>query len=466
MTFRKLIGTLLMAVGVLSVPLEAKEFEQDGGRFLEELNERDFEALRDYLRVKREEDIAHGNKTPDVTFSGDIRFEYRNIHERELGKRLRGGKHGRKCVDGKRIGVPISNNDFDIEFNLRLDYITECTWAVARVQWDNSAGVDDSDLDCNANPFGYRGSGICDDVCLKMAYWGAHLYKSGTEKLDIELGRRNLYNVFDSRVQFLSRFDGVALRYSNSRDWFGSWYWYSAAFVVDERVNQFAWVSEVGLIDILHSGLDLKYSIIDWQKRGVNRCNARNPIGFKFLNSQVTAAYNFKPEVIRRKAKIFGAFVYNHEGQKGKYFPYKNKHQICRKSDDHFRKEGKVFIPNTVRVKTAKNQNKAWYAGALIGEVDKEGDWSFEVRYEWVQAFAIPDDDISGIGRGNCLDDQLAAAGARGNGNYKGWHFEGLYAITDNLTIDAQFEFSQALSKKIGGSHHYSKFELETIYAF
>lgn len=466
MTFRKLLGSLLIVIGAFSSSVQAAEFEQDGSRFLEELNERDFESLRDFLREKREEDIAAKHLAPEVTLSGDVRFEYRNLHESEVGTRLRGGNKGRKCIDGKRIGVPISNNDFDVEFRLRLDYITECTWAVAMIQYDDAAGVDSSDLDCNANPFGWHGSGICDDLCLKMAYWGAHLYKCGCEKLDIELGRRNLYNVFDSRVQFLSRFDGVALRYTNCRDWLGNWYWYSAAFVVDERVNQFAWVSEIGWINILKSGFDLKYSIIDWQKRGRNRCFARNPEGFKFLNSQISAAYNFNAEVIRRKAKIFGAFVYNHEGKHANYYPYKNKHQICRKPDDNFKKGAKIQIPNTVFTKVAKNQNKAWYVGALIGEVDKEGDWSFEVRYEWVQAFAIPDDDLSGIGRGNCLDNAVLASGARGNTNYKGFHFEGLYAITDNLTIDFQFEFTQALNKSIGGSHHFSKFEVETIYAF
>jgi len=469
MTFQKLIGSLLVAVCFLSVSLNAQEGRenrgQDNSRFLEELNERDFEALRDYLRVKREEAMAQG-KEPDLTFSGDIRFEYRHLRESEFGKRLRGGKHGRKCFDGKRIGLPISNNDFDIEFNLRLDYLGECTWAVARVQYDNSAGVDDDDLDCRFNPFGYHGSGVCDDLCLKMAYWGAHLYHDGPEKLDFELGRRNLYNVFDSRVQFLSRFDGAALRYTNARDWLGNWYWYGAGFVVDERVNHFAWVTEVGFLNILKSGFDLKYSLIDWRKRGKNRCEARDPEGFKFVNSQVTAYYHFNPEVLRRKAKVFGAFLYNHEGQKAKYYPYKNRHQVCRKASDSFVRDGKVHIPDTVRIKTAKDQNKAWYAGVVIGEVDKEGDWSVEIRYEWVQAFAIPDDDMSGIGRGNTLDDQVTASGARGNGNYKGWYFEGLYAITDNLTIDMKFEFSQALNKKIGGSHHFSHFEIETIYAF
>jgi hypothetical protein len=54
----------------------------------------------------------------------------------------------------------------------------------------------------------------------------------------------------------------------------------------------------------------------------------------------------------------------------------------------------------------------------------------------------------------------------RGNTNYEGWKVEGLYAITDNLTLDTIYEKSRAYDSDIGGRHKYSKFELEAIYAF
>lgn len=466
MTLRKILLPLMLAISLASATASAQQHqEQDHNRFLDELNERDWEVLRDFLKTKREETIA--KKAAQITLSGDVRFEYRNLHEHCAGHQLRGGKDGRKCVDGKRKGLPISKNDFDIEFNLRLDYKGECTWAVAHVQYDNSAGVDDGDLPCKPDPWGYHGSGICDDLCLKKAYWGMHLYKEGSTSIDIELGRRNLYNVFDSRVQFLSRFDGVTLKYDTAREGWGGFYWYGAAFVVDERVNHFAWITELGLLNILDSGFDLKYSLIDWNKRGRNRCEAHNPRGFHFLNSQVTAAYHFTPSwICSKRAKLFGAFVYNHQGQRVKYYNFRNKHRLCRTDEDNFIHDGHKRIPDTVRERVAKDQNKAWYVGFLVGEVEKEGDWSFEVMYQWVQAFAMPDNDMSGIGRGNTLDDQITAAGARGNTNFRGWRLESLYAITDDLTLDTIIEWSNALNKKIGGTHQYSKIEFETIYAF
>jgi hypothetical protein len=105
--------------------------------------------------------------------------------------------------------------------------------------------------------------------------------------------------------------------------------------------------------------------------------------------------------------------------------------------------------------------------GALVGEVVKEGDWSFEIRYEYVQAFAMPDEDCSGICNGNVRNTSITQRGtSRGNTNYKGWRFEGLYALTDNITLDSQLEWSHVVDGHIGGSHDYSKFELEAIYAF
>ena len=100
-----------------------------------------------------------------------------------------------------------------------------------------------------------------------------------------------------------------------------------------------------------------------------------------------------------------------------------------------------------------------------IGEVKKEGDWAIDMRYEVVQAFAIPDDDVSGISRGNVFGESFTRS-CRGNGNYYGFRLEGLYALTDNLSIDAILEYSRAYKKSIGGSHSFSKCEVEAIYAF
>lgn len=436
----------ILAASFFSVS-RAHADEQDGSRFDEELNERDFDALRDYLRSKRVTDMEESVST--LTISGDVRTEYRHLNETCRGLRLRG--HGVRLRN-----LPVSRNDFDIEFNLRFDYICSKTWASAHVRYDNSAGADDSGHPCSKNkkpehkncilrssecfgdPEGYHGSGSCTDLCLKKAYFGYEIFSCGGTRFFFELGRRgNLYNVFDSNIQFLTRFDGLLLKYESSWESVADWYIQAAGFLVDERVNHFGWVAEVGFLNICDSGFDFKYSFIDWEKHGINRCFTRNPIGFKFLNSQVTAVYNLNPEWIGVPTKLYAAFLINHVGN--------------RKFED------KTPI---------KNKNLGWYAGILFGKVRKEGDWALEIQYQYVEAFAIPDNDVGGIGRGNVLNDSITTCSLRGNTNYKGWRCQGLYAFTDNLTLDTQIEWSREIDSSIGGTHTYGKVELEAIYAF
>jgi hypothetical protein len=434
---RILLPFSTMMVAFFGTILAVHEPVQDENAFTETLNERDFDALKDFLRSKRLQNVAEGGEDK-LVISGDVRTEWRFLTERQNGKPLRGS-------DAKDLhGVPVSKNDFDIEMNLRFDYVTKRTWVVAHLQYDNGAGVDDNDKSCHEDPAGYHGSGECGDVCLKKAFFGYNVFDDGCSRFDVELGRRQLYNAFDSRIQFLSRFDGLLLTYTGKFSWLKEWYWMIGGFVVDERVNHFGWATEIGLLNILESGVDFKYSLIDWEKFGTNRCNYRNPMGYRFLNSQFLLIYNFEPEIVRTKAKVFGAFLVNHKGH--------HKYMFDVKTRDY--------------LKTSRHQNTGWYVGFQVGEVLKEGDWSFEIQYQYVQAFAMPDKDVSGIGRGNVRKSSITAEEGRGNTNYKGWRFEGLCALTDDLTVDSILEFSQAVDPSIGGSHHYSKFEIETIYAF
>jgi len=442
------LNKLMTAVFAFSIMTANFAFAaQDGSSFEEELNERDFDALREYLRSRRALDIDAS--TSSLTISGNVRTEWRHLNETCKGQRLRG-------PGGDRKKIPVSRDDFDIEFNLRFDYICGNTWSVAQVRYDNSAGVDDNDhpcfpskdfnpkdccgkqaVQCFGDPEGYHGSGSCDDLCLKKAFFGYELYSCGDSSFYFELGRRGqLYDVFDSNVQFLSRFDGLLLKYESSWESIADWYIQAAGLVVDERVNHFAWVTEIGFLNIADSGIDFKYSLIDWEKNGINRCYARNPAGFRFINSQFTSYYHLNPEWIGKKARIYGAFLVNHAA-------------------------------NQMRIQNHhKYKNIAWYVAALIGEVRKEGDWSFEVQYQVVQAQAIPDGDISGISRGNVLKESFTSCARRGHGNFKGWRFEGLYAFTDHLILDTILEWSQAEDANIGGQHSYSKFEMEAIYSF
>jgi hypothetical protein len=454
MVIMHFLKTLFLGVAFFGLASSAAFAASSEATHEEDLNERDFEALRDYLNTKRTIDTKE--KAENLSISGDVRTEWRHMNERQDGHNLRGG-HATKR------GVPISRNDFDIEFNLRFDYVCERAWGVMHLQFDNAAGIDPADCGCGddfetlvknhkiavINPDNEGGSGECDDFCLKRAYLGYNVFTIGCNRFDVELGRRKLYDIFDSKAQFLSRFDGLLLKYSSEWKDVADWYVKLGGFLVDERVNHFAWATELGFLDIADTGIDFKYSFIDWVKNGHNRCWVRHALGTQFRVSQWTMYYHLNPDYFYNiPAKFYAAFLYNHAAKK-------------------------TFLTHH------KKKNIAWYAGVRVGEVDKEGDWAFEILYEMVQAQAVPDFDVAGLDTGNLEGNCFTAAVfiptkdggkliylRRGNTNFKGWRFEGLYALTDNLSLNPQFEWDTPEDKSIGGDHFFSKFELEVVYAF
>lgn len=454
----KALKYLLLLIAAIAL-VQTGYADQDESKHNEELNEQDWEALREYLKSRREEKLEQEKNPCTLTISGDVRTEWRHIKETLNGRNIRGGKD---FLDARCL--PFSRNDFDIEFNLRFDYVCKRAWAVAAIAFDNSAGVDKGDHECNRDeggqeckdgrkanlirkdPCGFYGSGSFDEICLKKAYWGYTVWECGDSYFDVELGRRNLYNAFDSRLQFLSQFDGLLVEYGTAWDCLATFYWKAAGFLVDERVNHFGWVTEIGFLDIADMGLDLKYSLIDWRKRGRSRCGVRDPNGFRYITSQWTAAYNFNKDVFNRRAKLYGAFLYNHGKARAAL--------------------GELCDDEAGACELGKRDPRGWYIGFSLGEVVKEGDWALDIQYQWLGATAVPEEDSAGIGTGNVLKKSTTVDGY-GYNNFRGWHFEALYALTDNLSVDAIFDYSKQIKKSIGcAKRSYRKIELEFIYAF
>lgn len=483
----KKIAPAFIALSVLAGSLYADPDDLgDISQHDQELEERDWDALAQYLQSLRErkykevrgesgqgrdgqedrlrdtgddedeeesEEDKEGDEEEDkeedepiLLLSGDVRMDWRRKTETLNGHQL----FGPHAIDsrGRRRG----RNKFDVEFNLRLDYIQKWNWATIQLQFDNSAGVDD-DIECRKNTVNFFsgepilvcqknelfGSGSCLDICLKRAYFGFRLYDECDTTIDIEIGRRNLYQVFDSKVEFLSRFDGILFKYDTSFDWVGEYYVHAAAFVVDFRADHYAWVIETGLLDIRKTGIDLKYSLIDWRKNGRNRCFRRHPLGTEFVISQVVGYYHMKPSCLNFNLPtvLFAAALVNQDAEPLPKFGLDSK------------------------------QNFAWYAGVRLGEVRNKGDYAIGIMYQWVEAQSVPDPDMSGIGTGNVLDQYFYSEGA-GNTNFKGWRIEGLYAFSDNISVDTRVQWSSRIKKFAFNpwNHSYSEFKTEIIYAF
>lgn len=520
--------------------------------FERQLNGIDDQPLREFVQSKENIDIKE--KATNLEISGDVRFEWRHLFEngyviyedidgpivddniflvdvigpveevKLTQKSIYGQKYkalrGHDVVDYRNL--PVSHNDWDVEFNLKLKYTFQKAWAYAHLQFDNSAGISGfNDSQTKLTIYGpdeclsdtsltgielvnfsdppdvlvvrnmsetCKGSGEAGNIKLKRAYMGYNVYADGVHRVDIELGRRKMDDIFDSEIEFGSRFDGILLKYVTEVEEFADFYWTVGGFIIDERVNHIGFATEFGFLDIYDSGLDLKYSYIDWTKRGTNRNFVRDPLGMQFRNSQISFAYHFIPFQVCKKdipTEFYGGFLVNHAAKKNIFTNYKKK-------------------------------NLGWYTGLYVGEVDAAGDWAFDFEYIYVQAQAVSDCDVSSIGRGNILDEHLtdivydprnqilgpvvaiidedgkvvkiidtdivtylenpipgicgtpysALLPQRGNANFKGWRFEFLYAITDNFSLDLTYEHSDAEDHRIGGWHPYTNYEIEAIYAF
>jgi hypothetical protein len=397
---------------------------------VQEARERDDDAVTDFVRSKRA--VSLQEKGGALMISGDVRSEWAFMHAWSHHHRQRGSG------SGSRNTPPFASNEFNVEVNLMFDYKADRTWAAIQLQFDNAAGIQEHEReeDSTFNRNILWGSGSGDDLFLRKAYVGYNLADHGRTRWDLEIGRRRLYDVFDSQIQFYSIFDGLLIKYANSFEGVADLTVKAAAFVIDYAVNQFGYVGEIGLLNIGDSGFDFKYSIIDWDTHdGRNRFSKKNARGSEFLNHQFTAAYNFSPDMLPYKSKLYGAFLHNSRAEK-----------------THFSRHDEA--------------DDAWYIGFKMGEVKRQGDWAVDLNYQWVEAQSIPEFDVSGIKRDNPRNVSFYDHRWGGFANYQGYKINGFYAVTDNWTLNAFFERVRQESTRIGGKHRSFQFEIAAIYAF
>ena len=413
---------------------------------------KDMDALRRWLRDKRF--VTMKEIGGDLSLSGEVRTEFQAINERRNGVQQRDNP-------GLAPNFPKAKPMYawDVEVNLMIDYRTDRTWAAIKLEFDNDMGIR---------------SGTTNKIRLEKAYLGGRILPGDTLIIDAEVGRRNLFNVFDSKVQFSSLYDGALFRFNKGFDEIGDYYFNAGPFLVDDITNHYGYVGEMGALGIVNTGLNLKYSIINWYRPGgedeedntafeTALTNQR----YRFLVSQLTAYYQFYPQWIgKRLIKVYAAGLMNHFAIDSKIV---GRHPTGMQG---------VTIPTQIIPTGGEKANLAWYAGVSIGVVKKQGDWAIDLNYQWVQAQAYPDFDNLGIGRGNAANVGLYTLNADGSGgattqatavgntNFKGFQIEALYAITDNLVVQQNFNYSNTLNLNIGPNEKYRQYEIEFVYAF
>lgn len=410
---------------------------------------KDMDALRRWLRDKRF--VTMKEIGGDLSLSGEVRTEFQAINEKRNGVQQRDNPN---LTPNFPAAKPMYA--WDVEVNLMLDYRTDRTWAAIKIELDNDMGTR---------------SGTTNRIKLEKAYLGGRILPGDTFTIDAEIGRRYLFNIFDSKVEFSSIYDGALFRFNKAFESLGDFYFNAGPFLVDDMTNHYGYVGELGALGIANTGMNAKYSLINWYRPGGENEEGNTAYEtalinqrYRFLVSQLLAYYQFYPQWIDKKlVKIYAAGLMNHLAIGSKIVGQRNQ---------------SVVIPTQIIPTGGERANLAWYVGASIGVVKKQGDWAIDANYQWVQAQAYPDFDNLGIGRGNAAGSGLYTLNANGTGgnttletaggntNFKGFEIEALYAITNNLVVQQNFKYSNTLNLNIGPDEKFRQYEIEFIYAF
>lgn len=434
--------------GLVSTPLFAIDEDLDDA-----LDERDVEAVQEFLKEQESKvsvEIAHDK----LEIAGNVNLNWQRRSEKINDGRVRGSGSGINTLKPS-VAPPgyarLGSNTYEVEFNMIFDYSSDCTWAYTQLQFSNDAGTADcceltatENADSKTIAANKCNSGNSDGINLKKAYFGAALIDNSCDYFEIEIGRRNLYNVFDSRIQFDSRFDGIYANYERN-NLFGydtTYYAKGGVLIEDFVVGHYAWVVEAGVKNIYNCGFDAKASYIDWEFNGVDRSGSTDPESrchrmYESKNIQLTAIY--KNVCMCQKVKAYGAYLLNTAARK---------------------REQTNF----------KRANQGFYAGIAVGEAKDQGDWAVDLIYQYVEAQAVLDCDVSGIGRGNalkqCFVDGIDAATSRGKANYKGFGLDVTTVLSEDITANLSLVFTKEADASIGGTHDFFKTKVELVYAW
>lgn len=333
-------------------------------------------------------------------------------------------------------------NFYQVEANVYLDFDQVKDWVEVQLQFRNTMGII---------------SNTSNNISLRKAWIGYSFWKSKCSEFYVELGRKGLSSIFESRIQFDATFDGILFTFENE-SCLGKLKIDAGPCIVDYNVDHYAYIGEIDLEDILGTNFWAKYALAWWRKPdGVDQNGVHDSPQFRFVNSQWLAGYDIDKKYIIWPGTIYAAFEINHAAKK-------------------------VVTSNYTK------QNIGWYAGFEYGKIGSAGDVLLDLCYQDVGYQAVPTYDMSGIGRGNSTSRRdlpviadptnsgnfatasnvlvLPAAQAEGVTNFRGFEFRCWWTIVKHLTLRETADFSWHKYKPIGGFNRFYKFELNLIYDF
>ena len=392
------------------------DFGPDGDAYV------DLRVLRDFIESRGL--ISCRQKSGQLVIAADVRAMWDVKGEMANGVNQRG------------LNAPTSakaQNTFRSEVNLFLDYTTGKSWVASKLRWVNFDGKD---------------GGTPTHVDMQRAFIGYDIWHEGKNDFYIELGRNRFNYIYESRIEFTSPYDGIHLFLTGLWDNVGQFTIHGGPFIVDSTTNHYGWIVEGQVLHIGGTGFSVKYNMVDWGRNAPtfdygNLSNSGNALirknpRYQFMVSQWLAAY--ERELCLDHCKqlyVYAAFLRNHDAKAS-------------------------------ATTDGKRLNNAWYVGFTLGKLCKAYDWSIDLNYQSVQALAIPEFDLAGIGHGNAANTLISDAIllglppelARGFTNYKGWQASALYALR------VLMEYTTPRNPSIGGDFRYKAVQMATIYAF
>lgn len=408
----------LCTASLLTVSLAASTIEDS-----DDIDQKDINALREWINYKRQVTVKELGGA--LSLAGEVRTELQSSAETLNGVKQRGSG-----APPYNEGKPFPTNGFDIEVNIMLDYRTEKSWSAIKLEFDNEAGVF---------------SGTLNRIKLEKAYWGVRVLDTDQIIFDIELGRRRISTILDSKLEFNSFFDGAYFKYDQTFISLGDFYLHAGAFIINENNNQFGYLGEMGMMNIGRTGFYAKYSLIDWDTKDFAKEIDKQR--FDFVVSQLLLGYRWYPAKFQKIIILYAAGLWNHAAHK---------------------------LPIT----NNKRANWGAYLGLQIGELKKKGDWAFDANYQVLAAQCVPDFDSAGIGVGNAANTGFYTSNVKGGGtpntvktaggnvNYRGFQLTFDWLLTNQLDFQQSWQQSITLDNSIGPFRRYKQYEMEFIYGF
>ncbi|MCH9632779.1 MAG: hypothetical protein S4CHLAM6_11210 [Chlamydiae bacterium] len=399
---------------------------------LDTTNQKDLWAVREWLRTKR---VALNNKLGDFSLSGDVKTQWRNVHQHLGGINITGG-----------INSPSgwNNNLYEVEFRLYFDYKADKTWASVKLDYDEAAGLF---------------SGQSNNLALVRANMGYHLFDDGNMRLDVLVGRQRAYELYNSQIQFNSTLDGFTGMYSLGLDGLGDFNLHAGGYIFNALASHPVWMVQCGLHDIFDTGLYLEYSFVDWHKNTSSTPVTNVATGnstflgsetWAFRNNEFILGYAFNPEIFGRDVRLFGGILWNALARP------RSMNRLSGRDVD-------------------STQALAGWIALQLGSVQRAGDWAFQAQWQVVQPYAVPDWDMAGMGRGNGSDSTLFGfatfskvtnLSGNGNANYNGWELDLLYSVTNELVLDLRYQRALPTTSSVGLESSYTNVVLAAVYGF